>query len=36
MEILKLDFPGSTVVKNAPANSGDSGLILGMGRSPGK
>ena len=31
MEILKLDFPGGAVVKNTPANSGDSGLIPGMG-----
>ena len=28
-------FPGDTVVKNPPANSGDSGLIPGLGRSPG-
>ena len=30
-------FPGVTVVKNLPANAGDardSGLILGLGRSP--
>ena len=25
---------GGTVVKNLPANAGDSGLILGLGRSP--
>ena len=32
------DFPGSSVVKNLPANigdSGDEGLILGSGRAPG-
>ena len=28
-------FPGSTVVKNFPANAGDVGLIPGSGRSPG-
>ena len=27
------DFPGSTVVKNPPANAGDTGLIPGLGRS---
>ena len=33
------DFPGGTVVKNLPANSGDTrdvGLIPGSGRSPGE
>ena len=29
-------FPGSSVVKNLPANSGDAGLIPGLGRSPGE
>ena len=29
-------FPGSSVVKNPPANIGDAGLILGLGRSPGE
>ena len=29
------DFPGSTVVKNPPADAGDVGLIPGWGRSPG-
>ena len=29
-------FPGGSVVKNLPANSGDVGLIPGSGRSPGK
>ena len=27
--------PGSAVVKNLPANAGDAGLILELGRSPG-
>ena len=33
------DFPGSAVVKNSPSNAGDtrdSGLIPGLGRSPGE
>ena len=29
-------FPGGSVVKNSPANIGDSGLILGSGKSPGR
>ena len=28
-------FSGSTVVKNLPANAGDTGSIPGLGRSPG-
>ena len=35
---IKVGFPGGTVVKNAPANerdSGEPGVILGLGRSPG-
>ena len=28
-------FPGGSVVKNLPANAGDSGSILGQERSPG-
>ena len=32
----KLGFPGSSVVKNLPANVGDSGSISGSGRSPGE
>ena len=32
---LKLDFPGGSVVKNPPANAGDTGSIPGSGRSPG-
>ena len=34
-----MDFPGGAVVKNPPANAGDSrdkGLIPGSGRSPGE
>ena len=31
-----LGFPGGSVVKNPPANAGDMGLILGLGRSPGE
>ena len=29
-------FPGGSVVKNPPANAGDTGLIPGLGRSPGE
>ena len=29
-------FPGVSVVKILPANEGDTGLIPGMGRSPGE
>ena len=29
------DFPGGSVVKNLPANTGDMSLIPGWGRSPG-
>ena len=28
--------PGASVVKNPPANAGDTGLIPGLGRSPGE
>ena len=28
-------FPGNSVVKNPPASAGDTGLITGLGRSPG-
>ena len=31
-----LGFPGGSVVKNPPANAGDTGSIPGSGRSPGK
>ena len=30
-----MGFPGGSVVKNLSANTGDSGLIPGSGRSPG-
>ena len=33
---IYLGFPGDSVVKNLPVNAGDSGLILGLGRSPGE
>ena len=29
-------FPGGSVVKSLPANAGDTGSILGSGRSPGE
>ena len=31
-----MGFPGGSVVKNLPANAGDTGLIPGSGRSPGE
>ena len=31
-----LGFPGGAVVKNPPANAEDTGLIPGLGRSPGE
>ena len=31
-----MDFPVGWVVKNLPANAGDAGSILGLGRSPGE
>ena len=31
-----MGFPGSSVVKNLPANAGDVGLIPGLGKSPGE
>ena len=31
-----MGFPGGLVVKNPPANAGDSGLIPELGRSPGE
>ena len=31
-----LGFPGGLVVKNPPANAGDTGSIPGLGRSPGE
>ena len=30
------DFPGGSVVKNPPADAGDTGSIPGVGRSPGE
>ena len=33
--INSLGFSGNTVVKNLPIKAGDTGLILGSGRSPG-
>ena len=32
---IREGFPGGTVVKNLPTNAGDTGLIPGLGRSPG-
>ena len=34
--LTKLGFPSGSVVKNPPANAGDTGLISGSGRSPGE
>ena len=34
--ILKLIFPGGSMVKNLPANAGDERLTSGLGRSPGE
>ena len=31
-----MGFSGDSVVKNPPANAGDTGLIPGLGRSPGE
>ena len=31
-----MDFPGGSVVKNLPADAGDSGSVPGLGRSPGE
>ena len=36
MAVIYTGFPGGSVVKNLPANSGDLGLICGLGRSPGR
>ena len=33
--IYSQGFPGSSMVKNLPANAGDTGSIPGSGRSPG-
>ena len=34
--MIKGGFPGDSVIKNAPANAGDSGLPPGSGSSPGE
>ena len=34
--ILNLGFCAGSVVNNPPANSGDTGLVPGLGRSPGE
>ena len=31
-----MGFPGGSVVKNSPANAGDTGSIPGLGKSPGE
>ena len=36
MLILTVGFPGGSMVKNLPANAGDTGSIPGLGRSPGR
>ena len=36
VSILCLGFPGGSVVKNQPANAGDTGSIPGPGRHPGE
>ena len=33
---FRTGFPGGSAVKNLPANAGDTGLIPGLGRSPGE
>ena len=32
LNVFHQDFPGGAVVKNPPANAGDTGLIPGLGR----
>ena len=34
--IIEMGFPGGSVVKNSPANTGNAGSIPGLGRSPGE
>ena len=34
--IIEMGFPGGSVVKNSPANTGNVGSIPGLGRSPGE
>ena len=36
IHIYMWDFPGGSVVKNLPANAGNTGTIPGLGRSPGR
>ena len=36
MKVGVWGFPGGSVVKNPPANAGDSGSVPGSGRSPGE
>ena len=36
MPVSNISFPGDSVVKNLPSNTGDMGLIPGLGRSPGE
>ena len=36
MHHLNMDFPGTSVVKNLPANARNTGSIPGLGRSPGE
>jgi len=33
---VRKDFPGGSMVKNLPANAGDTGSIPGLGRYPGE
>ena len=33
---MQRGFPGDSVAKNPPANAGDEGSILGLGKSPGE
>ena len=33
---FRTGFPGGSAIKNLPANAGDTGLIPGLGRSPGE
>ena len=35
-DTLLFGFPSGSVVKNSPANAEDTGLIAGLGRSPGE
>ena len=34
--LIELGFPGGSMVKKPPANTGDMGSISGLGRSPGE